>query len=119
MDKRLAVVLLSALAYLAAVPAYYHHVSQFSSVHESLGVHRCCDPNCACRDVQGRLDRFHKPGHDPAHCLICVTAATMAAEVVVLAPAERGPVGSSCEHAAPAAPHSRAPLRVSCRSPPA
>jgi len=111
--------ILGLLGYLGALPAYFLHSAGYTSSHERFGALRCSEPSCACADARGRLERFTRPGHNPADCLVCTTAATMAADAVCAEPVERSPVAPLCKHAELPGPRSRAPLTVSCRSPPA
>ena len=116
--KRL-LAILGVLGCLGALPAYFLHSAGFTSSHERFGALRCSEPACACTDARGRFEKFIRPGHNPADCLVCTTAATMAAGAARAKPAERCPVAPLCEHAELSELRSRAPLRVTCRSPPA
>ena len=111
--------ILGLLGYLGALPAYYLHSAGYTSSHERFGALRCSDPACACTDARGRFEKFVRPGHNPADCLVCTAAATMAADQFAAPAAECPQVASQRPRSPSSQPRSRAPLTVSCRSPPA
>lgn len=106
------------LGYLGGLPAYFLHSAGYTSSHERFGALRCSEPSCACADARGRLERFIRPGHNPADCLVCTTAATMAADQVPAPAIGHTSTASQCERSPSSRPRSRAPLQVACRSPP-